>query len=255
MSPLLELKNLSKATTINKTSVYLLENISLALFKNSRVAIMGPSGSGKTTLAKLLKGYIKPSSGSIFYSGKIVSPNDLLMNQRLQLVFQNPDESLTPNRTILACLLEFLVKYKGLTRAKAIEQIERLSTEFEVSSYSLNNYPHQLSGGEKQRIALIRALLADPQVLIGDEILSALDEPLQKGVLDLLIDYQKKASFALVFISHDLSLISEYFDEVVIIKEGRVTDQGTLKDALGRFDCPFLRESQEAMKWLIEKEL
>ncbi len=248
---LIELNNITKTVSSKEGNKLVLDNISLSISSNSKLAIIGPSGSGKTSLAKVIKGYFSKSSGSISFKGQVInSSSQLLANSKIQLVFQDPDQSLTPKRIISNSIIEFLRKYKGLSKADAFKKLSSLASELKIGASQLNKYPHELSGGEKQRVALIRALLVEPEILICDEILSALDQPLQEDVLNLLMDYQRKSSFALVFISHDLSMLVKFFDETIIVVNARVVDRGRLKDMMYCSNNIFLNKSTEALSWL-----
>lgn len=249
--PLVEINNLSKSVSSKKGSKLILDNICLSISSNTKLAVVGPSGSGKTSLAKVIKGYFSKSSGCVSFNGQVInSSSHLLANTKIQLVFQDPDQSLTPKRIISNSIIEYLCKYKGLSKASALTKLSSIANELKIVPSQLNKYPNELSGGEKQRVALIRALLAEPEILICDEILSALDQPLQEDVLNLLMDYQRKSSFALVFISHDLSMLTKFFDQAIIIDNARIVDRGSLKDLINNPSSHFMKKSTEALSWL-----
>ncbi|MCH9632363.1 MAG: Peptide transport system ATP-binding protein SapF [Chlamydiae bacterium] len=249
---LLKLNQITKTAPSSKGRRVILNNISLDIYSNKKLAVIGASGSGKTSLAKIIKGYISPTSGSVlFKDNKVASSSQLLTNTKIQLVFQDPDQSLTPQRIVSSSIVEFLCSYKGLSKTDALMKLSSLSKELRITPAQLNKYPHELSGGEKQRVALIRALLAEPEILVCDEILSALDQPLQEEVLNLLIKYQKKSAFALIFISHDLSLLTKFFDEAIIVDNAQIVARGSLSDLINSPTTDFMKKSSEALSWLL----
>lgn len=247
---ILRLCSITKSINTAASKKYILSDISFRVYTDTLLAIIGPSGSGKTTLAKTLKGYLNYSSGSLFFKGRIGRPKDLLVNPDIQLVFQNPNQSLTPNRIILTYLIEYLVRYKRFSKSLALHKLHHVCDELKIHSSRLSKYPHQLSGGEKQRIALLRALLAEPKLLICDEILSALDQPLQAEVMKTLMSYYQKNTFALLFISHDLSLLSDYFFKAILLSEGKIVQKGNLKDIINQRNETFINESLDSLSWL-----
>ena len=253
MNPILELRHVNKRVDQYKRTKHILLDISLTIYTNTSLAIIGPSGSGKTTLAKILKGYFACSSGEILSVGSKVNPKDLLKNTDIQLVFQNPNESLTPNRLIAGCLMEYLLKYKHLSKDLSMSRLHSLCAELQIHPSHLDKYPHQLSGGEMQRIALLRALLVDPKILICDEILSALDQPLQLEIMKTLMRYHKKKSFALLFISHDLSILSNFFKDVMVLDQGKVIQKGSLSEILSLKNNQFIAHMLISMILLASK--
>jgi len=248
--PILEISHISKEFHPRNVREPAIDDISLKLEENDRLALFGPSGSGKTTLARVLKGIIKPTNGKILFEGKLQTSKTLLMNPEIQLIFQNPYESLTPKVQVKQLLLEPLTYLFKLSKDKAFKKVYSFCEELEIQLPLLEKYSYQLSGGERQRVALLRALLANPKVLICDEILSALDQPLQNEVLDLLINFQKRHSLAIIFITHDLSLIQSFSKTVLLLNEGKVWGPLPTTNLLANHDHPFIRSSFEAANWL-----
>jgi ABC-type dipeptide/oligopeptide/nickel transport system ATPase subunit len=242
--PLLKLLDLSK---IN--SAFSLINISFDLYLKDRLAILGPSGSGKSTLAKLIKGHITFSSGAIYYNNSSMTSKELLNSSDIQLVFQNCYDSLSPRVKIFQMLLESLkIRFK-LDKLTAIAKIESLASELGINLCLLNKYPHELSGGEQQRIALLRALLVQPKVLICDEIVSSLDIDLQRQVLDCLLRYQKRNLFAIIFITHDLSLASSFCNRIMVVEEGMASHVQSIDECTSHSKHSFIKSSLEALEW------
>lgn len=245
---LLKLKDLSRFD--NQAKRFLVSKINLEVLNGERIALVGPSGSGKTTLGRLIKGYSSFTEGTIEYCGLSKSSKELLHDKSIQLVFQNPYESFTPHRRVLDLLQEYLIKYQKLSLAKANDAINYYCKSLNVYPSQLKTLPHQLSGGELQRIALMRALLAKPKLLICDEILSALDYPLRLEVLELLLDYQKKMDLTILFITHDLASIARTFNKLIVLKEGRIVEMGNTKEIISLKRDPFVEQSFDALEWL-----
>ncbi|MTB51042.1 ABC transporter ATP-binding protein [Lewinella sp. W8] len=228
--PLLSVKELSVeyvgskpwpwATPPRKVAV---RNASLTLFPGEWVAIVGPSGCGKTTLARTLAGLHHASTGTIMGN---------LGPQAIQLVFQDPFGSLNPSHKITTILGEVLrVHQPKLKKAALLTRIHELLEAVELSpgEYA-DRLPDALSGGQRQRVAIARALAANPSILICDEAVSALDAPLQRGVLDLLARLQTERGLSILFITHDLYLAENRADRVIIMDNGEIVEQGPTKE-------------------------
>ncbi len=245
---LLKVKDLSRFDIQAKR--FLVSKINLEVISGERIALVGPSGSGKTTLGRLIKGYSDFTEGTIEYCGLSKSSKDLLQDKSIQLVFQNPYESFTPHKRVLDLLQEYLIKYQKSSLAKANDYINYYCKYLNIYPSQLKTLPHQLSGGELQRIALLRALLAKPKLLICDEILSALDYPLRAEILQLLLDYQKKTDLSILFITHDLTAVANSFNKLIVLAEGKVVETGNAKEIISEKKSPFIQKSFEALAWL-----
>lgn len=244
-NPILKLRAVSKISHNFK-----LINVSFDLFSNDRLAVLGASGSGKTTLAKIIKGYTDHFEGSIHYMDKLMNANNLLSNSEIQLVFQNAYDSLSPKLKVAEMIIEPLKKYLKLSSTKAIASAESFCLELGIKPHLLQKYPYQLSGGERQRVALLRALLIRPKVLICDEILSSLDQPLQEQILEILKVYQKRYSIGIIFITHDLPLVNSFCNKLVVIENGLASPTLDTSEAFNNPTYPFLQSSVDALNWL-----
>ncbi len=246
-APLLELNSISKVAG-NRT---LLNQIQLKVNPSDRIALLGPSGSGKSTLAKIIKGYQSCTSGEIMYQSKPVrAATDLLNNSDIQLVFQNPYESLSPKYTILNLLIEPLCLYRGWIKASALAWVQEQFHYLKIPNALLSHYPHELSGGEKQKIALLRAISVKPKLLICDEILSALDATSQEQVLNLLRALTNDLGMSLIFITHDISVIEFICERAVVLYEGMIVESESIEKILTAPMHEFTRQSKEALHWL-----
>ena len=219
---------LKNVTNHYKNQDVILKNLTLNIPKYEVTGIIGHSGAGKTTLAKILSGFI-PYEGSIKIEEKelreVLAHEKQNYYRRVQYLFQNSLLSFNPNQTILKSLeepLRFMRKIKNKT--KRIQMIKELFTSLEIEFDWLEKYPHQLSGGQCQRCAIARAILAQPECFICDEITSSLDDANQEKVLKVLQKVQEESNMTIVFISHNQSLIEAMCSNVIVLTEGRLMD-------------------------------
>ncbi|MGH3136341.1 MAG: oligopeptide/dipeptide ABC transporter ATP-binding protein, partial [Gaiellaceae bacterium] len=200
------------------------------------LALVGESGSGKTTLARCVGGLHEDFTGTIAYQGRPLAcgsrARDADTRREIQYVFQSPYNSLNPRKTvgqIIAQPLSLFFAAGGAdARRRATEALERV----QLSSSVLNRYPHQLSGGERQRVAIARALVAEPQLLVCDEVTSALDVSVQAAIVDVLADLQRELHIGLLFVTHNLALIRTIAQEVAVMSEGCIVERGLVDDVL-----------------------
>jgi peptide/nickel transport system ATP-binding protein len=216
------------------SSVTIVSDFGLAIGRGETVALVGESGSGKSTVARAISGLLAPTSGSIRLRGQalpgLVRERSGDQRRRIQYIFQNPDASLNPRAKIGAILarpLEMFFNFDGRTvrdRVAAMLQDVRLDTSY------ASRYPDQLSGGERQRVAIARALIAEPELLLCDEILSALDVSVQANILDLLRRLRAEHHVAMLFISHDLAVVRMLADRVGVLFRGQLMEVGRTAD-------------------------
>ncbi|MEX1312661.1 MAG: ABC transporter ATP-binding protein [Desulfotignum sp.] len=214
-----------------------LEDINLTVRKGRTVALVGESGSGKSTLARVITGLLPAIQGSINFLGENL-PLELKHRtkdnlRRLQMIYQMPDTALNPKQTVRRVIGRPLEFYFNMRGKKADERIRELlsSIELEPDPY-INRLTTELSGGEKQRICIARALAARPDLIICDEVTSALDQLVAEGILDLLQDLQNKTNISYLFITHDLATVKAIADKIVIMLEGKIIEQGAKKEVL-----------------------
>jgi peptide/nickel transport system ATP-binding protein len=221
-----------------------LTQASLALHHGETVGIVGESGSGKSTLARCIVRLIDPGAGEIFWGDEEVArrPERSLrpLRHRVQVVFQDPNRSLNPRRTVGQSLVEGAIHF-GCTpeqaRARAVSWMEQV----QLSASALQRYPHEFSGGQRQRIALARALACEPQVLVADEAVSALDVSVQAQIVALLRDIQRQLGLGLLFITHDLRVAAQLCDRVIVMSQGKMVESGTTQSVYAAPQHPYTR--------------
>ncbi|MCO5131368.1 MAG: ABC transporter ATP-binding protein [Xanthobacteraceae bacterium] len=225
------------------------KDVTLTLRKGRTLGIVGESGSGKSTVARCIVRLIDPTSGEVRLAGQDIStlsrPALRPHRKRIQIVFQDPYRSLNPRVTVGETIAEGPVNY-GVPHATAIKRAGELLELVDLPADAISRYPHQFSGGQRQRIAIARALALDPDVLVADEAVSALDVSVQAQVLDLLDEIQTRLGIALLFITHDLRVAAQICDEVVVMQHGRVVEQGAAGEILTNPQQAYTRQLLEA---------
>jgi len=202
------------------------------------VAVVGGSGSGKTTLGQSIAGLVKPAGGEIRFNGKPIEKSETAYwDYRLncQMVFQDPYSSLDPRMTIGQLVAEPLRLVPDMSPADRKARVAEVLTEVGLRDGFAERYPHELSGGQRQRIAIARAIVRRPSFVIADEPVSALDVTVRAQVLELFDELQKKHGFSCLFISHDLGVVEQVADRVIVMQDGRIVEQGPRDDI---FDNP-----------------
>jgi peptide/nickel transport system ATP-binding protein len=215
-----------------------LHGIDLVVHPREVVAVVGGSGSGKTTLGRTIAGLLKPSEGEILFRGRSIQKSDAgWRDYRLncQMVFQDPYSSLDPRMTIGQLVGEGLRQLPDLADADKRKRVDEVLEEVGLGSGYGSRYPHELSGGQRQRVAIARAIVRRPSFVIADEPVSALDVTVRAQVLALFAELQARHGFSCLFISHDLGVVEQVADRVVVMQQGRIVEEGP-RDAI--FDAP-----------------
>lgn len=231
-NPILEVRELDVTLGQRSKATKILNGIDLTLQRGSTVALVGESGSGKSTIAKTVIGIHRADRGSIRFAGtELVGASRRTrrsVRRRIQLVPQNPYSSLDPRRTIgqtLAEAIDPVLARVGPNR----ERISSLLAMVALDDSAITRYPHEFSGGQRQRIAIARALATDPEVVIADEITSALDVSTQAEILDLLARLRQELQLTVLFISHNLAVVSQICDDIVVLLGGDVVESGSVQ--------------------------
>jgi peptide/nickel transport system ATP-binding protein len=212
-----------------RAAVAAAERVSLEIRRGQTLGIVGESGSGKSTVARCITRLIDPSSGQILLGGEDIAtmPAGKLrqLRRHIQIIFQDPYRSLNPRRTVGDSVIEGPMNY-GVSRAEAMARAKNLMELVRLDQNSLDRYPHQFSGGQRQRICIARALAMEPELLIADEAVSALDVSVQAQVLALLDEIRERLNLAMLFITHDLRVAAQVCDHVAVMSQGRVVEYG-----------------------------
>ena len=225
------------------TGLDVLVNVSIKIKKGKTVAVVGESGSGKSTLARVITGLLPPVSGSIQFKGSKL-PDKLNDREKehlrtVQMIYQMPDVALNPRQKITDIIGRPLEFYLGLQGEEKVKRIQELLEQIELPISFMERFPAQLSGGEKQRICIARALAAEPDLIICDEVTSALDQLVAEGILELLQNLQNTLHVSYLFITHDLATVKAIADNIVVMYQGRIIEQGTKSEILTPPHAPY----------------
>jgi peptide/nickel transport system ATP-binding protein len=214
----------------------IVEDIDLKVRRRKTVAVVGESGSGKTTVARIITGLLPANGGRILFGGESLPADlgsrDLECLRRLQMIYQMPDVALNPRQKIKRIVGRPLSFYFGMKGEEASTRVEELLNMVELPTSYSNRYPAELSGGEKQRVCIARALAANPDLIICDEVTSALDQLVAEEILKLLQRLQDELGISYLFITHDLATVKAIADEIVVMFKGRIVEQGAKSDIL-----------------------
>lgn len=252
MKTVLKVENLTKTFySSGKSAFTAVNHVSLELHEGEILGIVGESGSGKSTIAKLITRLIDASEGTISLNGKDITNlkgkelRDVYKD--IQMIFQNPAGSFNPRRTLGQGIGESL-QNSGMPKAEIKKRVEELLVQCGLQAELASRYPHEVSGGQCQRAAIARALAIEPKILICDEATSALDVTVQKQILELLTDLQKKKQMSYIFICHNLALVQMLCDRVIVLYEGKIAEEGVPDDVI-------LNPQSEYTKKLIDSVL
>ena len=253
-APVLELRNVSRhygGGFLGGPPLLAVDDVSLAVPRGGAVGLVGGSGCGKSTLARVALMLDRPATGSVLLDGtpiETLSDRALLPYRRMmQIVFQDPGGSFDPQRTVGWSIAEPLHMLRDLTpkdrRTRVAEAIERVR----LSPADAGRYPHEFSGGQRQRLAIARAIVAGPKLIVADEAVSALDVSVRGHVLELLATLREELGIALLFISHDLGVVRAVTTEVAVMDAGRIVEHGATERVLGHPEHPVTRSLLDAM--------
>ena len=235
----IRVENLTKEFDIRgekgaKKKLLAVDDVSFSLRKDTTLALVGESGSGKSTVANMVLNLLDPTSGKVFYKGTDLSTlgsSELFeMRRKLQVVFQNPYGSLDPMYSIYRCIEEPLVVHKTGNRKEREARVAELLDMVAMPRSTMRRYPNELSGGQRQRIAVARALALNPEVIVLDEAVSALDVLVQNQILQLLAGLQEELDLSYLFITHDLAVVRQTADDVAVMRQGKLVESGTVDE-------------------------
>ena len=223
----LSIKNIDAAYN---GSLKVLHNVNIRIPRGRTVAVVGESGSGKSTTARVITGLLPPMAGSVEFNGEALPAELKDRNkdqlQRIQMIYQSADTAMNPRQTIAEIIGRPLEFYHGLSGLRKQERVLELLKMIGLDESFYDRLPSELSGGQKQRVCIARALAADPEIIICDEVTSALDQIVQEGILKLLLNLQKDYNITYLFITHDIAVVNAISDEIVVMYQGAVIEQG-----------------------------
>jgi peptide/nickel transport system ATP-binding protein len=249
-STVLEVTHLRAEYRSRHGTVVAASDVSFSLKEGGCVALVGESGSGKTTIARVVAGLHPLAAGEISLRGEVLPTlahrRTREQRRRIQIVFQNPGEALNPRHTVSSSIARPARILRGLSRRRADDEVRRLLEAVRLPARVAERYPAELSGGECQRVAVARALAGGPDVLVCDEITSALDVSVQAVVLELLRDLRESLGVSLIFITHDLGVVSAVAERVLVLREGSLCEEGTVADVLERPQHEYTQRLLEA---------
>jgi peptide/nickel transport system ATP-binding protein len=262
-TPLIQISGLEKAFTTNeswlsqwrfhrgklrrhKDSIHALNGVNLTINQGETVCVVGETGCGKSTLARVIMGLTTPSAGEIHYLDQRIdhlnNRQRMFFRRRMQMVFQNPYASLNPRMTVYQTLSEPISFHNPqLSQSQVDEQIDELLESVGISASSSDRYPHEFSGGQRQRISLARALSVEPDFIVADEPLSALDVSVQAQVLNLMMDKQEERNLSYLFITHDLAVVEHFATRVAVMYLGRICELARTETLFSAPKHPYTR--------------
>lgn len=253
-TPVMQIDNLTKVFKLpgkgfSKTDLVAAQNVNFDLDRGTTTALVGESGSGKSTVARMVLGLDEPTEGHVYFEGVDISTitsqrEHMKFRRRIQPVFQNPYASLDPMFSIFDAIAEPLVVHKVGSKTEREQHVRTLLDQVSLPHSALNRYPNELSGGQRQRVAIARALALKPDVLVLDEAVSALDVLVQDQILQLLNDLQTDLGLSYLFITHDLAVVRQIADNVLVMQGGKVVEQA---DADSIFATPQQEYTQKLL--------
>lgn len=252
MNYLLNTKNLKKYFPVNKNLfnkaskyVHAVDDVSFSVESKDIIGIVGESGCGKSTLAQLIMGIYTPTSGTIEFEGKSINPqnkrNMLAYKRNIQMVFQDPYWSLNPRKMAKDIIAEPMRVHKTVNEYDMDSEIQRLLNMVGISGDRMYEFPHEFSGGERQRIAIARSLSLSPKLLILDEPTSSIDTLSQAGILNLLIRIRDELNLSYLLISHDLSVIHFMSNKIIVMYLGKIVEMGDVNEIFNNMLHPYTK--------------
>ncbi|HWT98029.1 MAG TPA: ABC transporter ATP-binding protein [Terriglobales bacterium] len=228
-----------------KRQVHALNGVSLQLFRGETLGIVGESGCGKSTLARAMVGLIPPDSGEVIFDGKDIGTlrgiERRRFNRRVQMIFQDPYGSLNPRMTVRQILTEALTVHRMRPRPAIAARVAELLDLVRLPPDAAEKLPHEFSGGQRQRIGIARALSVEPEILIADELVSALDVSVQAQVINLLLDLQERLKLTVLFVAHDLRLVRHLSHRVAVMYLGEIVEIGKTEELFAAPRHPYTR--------------
>lgn len=245
-SPLLEVKNLKKYFKTPKGMLHAVDDVSFTIDRGRTLGVVGESGCGKSTTGRAILRIVEPTEGEILFDGEDIRSlgKDQMrrMRTRMQIIFQDPFSSLDPKKTVSQTIAEPIIENKILKDKKAIDsRVRELMATVGLAERLVNAYPHELDGGRRQRIGIARALAMEPKFIVCDEPVSALDVSIQAQILNLLQELKEQMGLTFIFITHDLSVVNHFADEIAVMYLGQLIEKAPTEELFDHPVHPYTR--------------
>lgn len=249
---ILSVKNLKQYFKIPGSIIKAVDNISFNIYKGEVLGIVGESGSGKSTTGRSIIRLYKPTEGEIIFKGnnisrKINKKTNSMLRQKMQMIFQDPIASLNPRMKVLDIIAEGLDIHEKLSKAERKERVYDILEVVGLNKDHANRYPHEFSGGQRQRIGVARAIISNPEFIIADEPISALDVSIQAQIVNLMRKLQKERGLTYMFIAHDLSMVKYISDRIAVMHLGHIVELGDSSSIYNNPIHPYTRSLLSAI--------
>ncbi len=233
--PLIEVKNMRKYFKTSRGMLHAVDDVNFTIDKGKTLGVVGESGCGKSTTGRTLLRLLEPDGGEIYFEGNDLSKLNKKemrdMRKELQIIFQDPFASLNPRRTISETIMEPMIIHKMYdNNKKRMDKVREIMDIVGLADRLVNSYPHELDGGRRQRIGIARALALEPKFIVCDEPVSALDVSIQAQILNLLQDLQDQMGLTYMFITHDLSVVNHFSDDIAVMYLGKLIEKASADD-------------------------
>jgi len=243
---ILEVNHLKKYFKTRKGLLHAVDDVTFKLERGTTLGVVGESGCGKSTLGRSILRLIEPTSGEVKFEGKDVtamSANEMRhMRREMQIIFQDPYSSLDPRKTVYQAISEPIIKHKLIKDSAALEKrVMELMETVGLAERLINTYPHELDGGRRQRIGIARALALNPKFIVCDEPVSALDVSIQAQIINLLKEIQEKTGLTYIFITHDLSVVNHFSDEIAVMYLGQMVEKAPAEELFANPIHPYTK--------------
>ena len=243
---ILEVKNLKKYFKTAKGMLHAVDDVSFSLERGTTLGVVGESGCGKSTLGRSILRLIEPTSGEVRFEDKDVAALNTkemrAMRKDMQIIFQDPYSSLDPRKTVYQAISEPIIKHKLIKDKAALEaRVLELMETVGLAERLINTYPHELDGGRRQRIGIARALALNPKFIVCDEPVSALDVSIQAQIINLLKELQQKMGLTYIFITHDLSVVNHFSDEIAVMYLGQMVEKAPAEELFANPIHPYTK--------------
>jgi len=249
---LVEVKNLKKYFKTPNGLLHAVDNISFSLKKGQTLGVVGESGCGKSTLGRTILRLIEPTEGEVLFKGESILGYDFHqmreIRKQMQIIFQDPYSSINPRMTVSDIIAEPVRVCKTITGEENIQKaVNEIMERVGLSNRLVNSYPHELDGGRRQRIGVARAIILNPEFIVCDEPVSALDVSIQAQILNLMMDLQEENGYSYMFITHDLSVVKHISDEIMVMYMGQCVEKAKKNDLFDHPNHPYTKALLDAI--------